>query len=189
DRSVGRRADARGVPRRSRDLRESRRRRVPAFAPRSDRDPPLAHLGRHRGTKRTPWDGGSLHRRAVLCGRDGGRRGNEQPALVAGPATTGVVDVDGLNAGYAGDLLEDYLENPDAVPSEWRHLFESGASEIVAANPGLVRLLQTLEADGNGGPAAAPAPPIPLPAAEPVSDELLGGVAAAMALVKAYRMH
>ena len=99
------------------------------------------------------------------------------------------MDVDGLNAGYAGDLLEDYLENPDAVPSEWRHLFESGASEIVAANPGLVRLLQTLEADGNGGPAAAPAPPIPSPAAEPVSDELLGGVAAAMALVKAYRMH
>jgi 2-oxoglutarate dehydrogenase E1 component len=96
------------------------------------------------------------------------------------------MDVDGLNAGYAGDLLEDYLENPEAVPSEWRRLFESGSSEIVAANPGLVRLLETLEAQGNGQP-AAPLPPEA--AAEPVSDELLGGVAAAMALIKAYRMH
>jgi 2-oxoglutarate dehydrogenase E1 component len=100
------------------------------------------------------------------------------------------MDVDGLNAGYAGDLLEDYLENPDAVPSEWRHLFESGASEIVAANPGLVRLLQTLEAQGNGHPAVqAPPPPASATEAEPVSDELLGAVAAAMALVKAHRMH
>src|SRR5437773_1682847 len=98
------------------------------------------------------------------------------------------MDVDGLNAGYAGDLLEDYLENPDAVPSEWRRLFESGASEAVAANPGLVRLLQTLEAQGNGQAVAPAAPPEPA-AAEPVSDELLGGVAAAMALIKAYRMH
>ncbi|TMK32690.1 MAG: 2-oxoglutarate dehydrogenase subunit E1 [Actinobacteria bacterium] len=95
------------------------------------------------------------------------------------------MDVDGLNAGYAGDLLEDYLENPDAVPSEWRRLFESGDSEVVASNPGLVRLLETLEAQANGQPAAErPSAP-----AEPITDELLGGVAAAMALIKAYRMH
>ena len=37
-------------------------------------------------------------------------------------------DVDELNAGYAQALLEDYLENPDAVPEEWRRLFESGSS-------------------------------------------------------------
>jgi 2-oxoglutarate dehydrogenase complex dehydrogenase (E1) component-like enzyme len=96
------------------------------------------------------------------------------------------MDVDGLNAGYAGDLLEDYLENPDAVPSEWRRLFESGSSEVVAANPGLVRLLETLESQDNGQPAA---PPLPEAKPEPVTDELLGGVAAAMALIKAYRMH
>ena len=90
-------------------------------------------------------------------------------------------DVDGLNAGYASDLFEEYLENPDAVPSEWRRLFESGHSEIVATHPGLARLL---EAAGNGHPAPAPAAPV-----EPVSDELLGAVAAAMALVKAHRMH
>jgi 2-oxoglutarate dehydrogenase complex dehydrogenase (E1) component-like enzyme len=102
-----------------------------------------------------------------------------------------MADVDGLNAGFARDLLEDYLENPDAVPSEWRRLFESGESDLVATHPGLARLL---EAVGNGhppapAPAAAEAPAQAEPQAEPVSDELLGGVAAAMALVKAHRMH
>jgi 2-oxoglutarate dehydrogenase E1 component len=98
-----------------------------------------------------------------------------------------VTDVDGLNAGFARDLLEDYLENPDAVPSEWRELFESGNSDVVATHPGLARLLQR---GGNGQPgpaaAAAAAPP---PEAAPVTDELLGAVAAAMALIKAQRMH
>jgi 2-oxoglutarate dehydrogenase E1 component len=104
-----------------------------------------------------------------------------------------MTDVDGLNAGFARDLLEDYLENPEAVPTEWRQLFESGRSDVVATHPGLARLLETV---GNGhpqteAPAAAqtgPAPAEPAPAAEP-PDELLGAVAAAMALVKAHRMH
>jgi 2-oxoglutarate dehydrogenase E1 component len=97
-----------------------------------------------------------------------------------------VTDVDGLNSGFARDLLEEYLENPDAVPSEWRRLFESGHSDVVAAHPGLARLL---EAAGNGHSVAAPAPAPTPAAAEPASDELLGAVAAAMALVKAHRMH
>ncbi len=50
-------------------------------------------------------------------------------------------DVDGLNSGYARLLLEDYLENPDAVPAEWRELFESGDSALVASHPGLLRLV------------------------------------------------
>ena len=107
-------------------------------------------------------------------------------------------DVDGLNAGYARLLLEDYLEDPDAVPPEWRELFESGESELVASHPGLLRLLETLERNGgnggNGHAAVAPAPPEPVPAPAPappaaVDDELLGAIAAAMALVKAHRMH
>ncbi|TML59673.1 MAG: 2-oxoglutarate dehydrogenase E1 component [Actinobacteria bacterium] len=93
-------------------------------------------------------------------------------------------DVDGLNAGYARLLLEEYLENPEAVPSEWRALFESGSSELVATHPGLARLLETLGADGNGH-VAAPPPPV----AAPPDETLLGAVAAGMALVKAYRMH
>jgi 2-oxoglutarate dehydrogenase E1 component len=115
-------------------------------------------------------------------------------------------DVDGLNAGYARLLLEDYLENPEAVPPEWRQLFESGDSDLVATHPGLLRLLETLER-GNGHaqpvaeapaaapeqPSAAPEPPAvapePPPAKPEIDETLLGGVAAAMALVKAIRMH
>jgi 2-oxoglutarate dehydrogenase E1 component len=121
-------------------------------------------------------------------------------------------DVDGLNAGYASALLEQYLENPEAVPSEWRALFESGASELVATHPGLARLLEPLRAeDGNGQvaavapppPQAEPAPPTAEPAAtpaaepvreppapEPAADErLLAAIAAAMRLVTAYRTY
>jgi 2-oxoglutarate dehydrogenase E1 component len=114
-------------------------------------------------------------------------------------------DVDGLNAGYASALLEQYLENPDAVPGEWRALFESGASELVATHPGLARLVELLREDGNGhvaAPVAVEAPPAPAPvAAEPppaaadaapaaAPDEtLLAAIAAAMALVTAYRTH
>jgi 2-oxoglutarate dehydrogenase E1 component len=113
-------------------------------------------------------------------------------------------DVDGLNAGYARALLDEYLENPEAVPSEWRALFESGDSELVATHPGIARLLEQLpQVAGNGGSAPTEAPPAPAPAAspapapEPASVEstqspdaqLLGGVAAAMALVKAHRTH
>src|SRR3954452_18803127 len=98
-------------------------------------------------------------------------------------------DVDGLNAGFASALLEQYLENPEAVPSEWRSLFESGSEELVATLPGLARLLELLGEGGNRH-VAAPPPPAPAPEAPPapaaapaVDDELLGGVAAAMALI------
>src|SRR6476619_3724943 len=104
-----------------------------------------------------------------------------------------VRDVDGLNAGYAQGLLEQYLENPEAVPEEWRSLFESGDSATVEALPGLARLLENLKE--NGAPAQAEAPPEPTPtptpepmrlvappavAPEPVADDVLvEGVAAA----------
>ena len=109
------------------------------------------------------------------------------------------MDVDGLNAGYASTILEQYLENPESVPSEWRALFESGDADLAAHLPGLARILERLgpTVGGNGGtatpaepaaPAPTPAPVVPAPAAAP-DDLLLGGVAAAMALVKAHRMH
>src|SRR5829696_2238228 len=107
-------------------------------------------------------------------------------------------EVDGLNAGYARALLEQYLENPDAVPEEWRTLFESGDSDLVATHPGLARLLEQLRIHGNGGaaPIAAPAPPgpaeapaAPAPAAAEPSDDLLSAVGAGTALVKAFRTH
>ena len=105
-------------------------------------------------------------------------------------------DVDGLNTGYAALLLEQYLDNPSAVPEEWRHLFESEPAALLQRQPGLVRLLELAAADGDGDgapPAVAPPPAPPSPSAEtaPVTadKELLGGVAASMALVKAIRMH
>src|SRR2546425_11397160 len=95
-------------------------------------------------------------------------------------------DVDGLNAGYARALLDEYLENPEAVPSEWRALFESGDSELVATHPGLARLLEQLTLPaGNGanGHTEAPPAPEPVPAqpapAQAADAQLLGGVAAA----------
>ena len=60
-------------------------------------------------------------------------------------------DVDALNAGFAGQLLEQYLENPASVPEEWRAVFEQGDdAELLALQPGLVRLL---EQRSNGAPA------------------------------------
>ena len=106
-----------------------------------------------------------------------------------------MAEVDGLNAGYARAVLEEYLENPEAVPAEWRELFE-GDSTLLREHPGVARLLEVLEADGNGAQAEA-APPPPAPAAEPtappppapVDETLLAAVAAAVSLVKAYRTH
>jgi 2-oxoglutarate dehydrogenase E1 component len=104
-------------------------------------------------------------------------------------------DVDSLNAGYAGLLLEAYLENPDAVPAEWQQAFERGDyDELLAQLPGLARLVGNGKNGGNGGNGAnaavvePPAAAAAAPAAEP-DETLLGGVAAAMALVKAHRMH
>ena len=106
-------------------------------------------------------------------------------------------DVDGLNTGYAALLLEQYLDNPGAVPEEWRDLFESEPELLLQRHPGLARLLERAAADGHGDGHAAPAappPPAPTAAAAPApvaeeDKELLGGIAASMALVKAIRMH
>ena len=109
-------------------------------------------------------------------------------------------NLEGLNAGYIAQLFEDYLDSPGSVPSEWRTAFENDDA-ILDLLPGLRALLA---ARTNGSPRdAAPLPSVPeVPAAEvaapvtaraPAHDEvdetLLGGVAASMALVKAYRMH
>ncbi len=88
--------------------------------------------------------------------------------------------VDALNAGYAQLLLDEYLEDPESVPPEWRELFESG--DIALALPGLARLLE--RAAGRDGARVAPPPPEVAP-----DETMLGAVAAATALVKAVRTH
>jgi 2-oxoglutarate dehydrogenase E1 component len=100
----------------------------------------------------------------------------------------------GLNAGYVGALLEQYLENPAAVDPAWRQLFEEADDGVLSALPGLARLVAT-RPEGNGAeaPAAPPAPEQvaePAPAAAPAADvEFIRAVAAATALVKAIRTH
>jgi len=103
-----------------------------------------------------------------------------------------LADLEGLNAGYVAQLLEDYLDSPGSVAPEWRAAFEQGDA-VLDLLPGLRELV----AARNGGHAAAPpqAPAAPAaaapapPAGAAVDETLLGGVAAAMALVKAYRTH
>ncbi|HEU5264502.1 MAG TPA: hypothetical protein VFU34_07670, partial [Gaiellaceae bacterium] len=124
----------------------------------------------------------------------------------------------GLNSGYVGQLLEQYLDNPEAVDPVWREFFEGAGDHVLHALPGLTRLVGRRSQDGgNGAPApispivderlptetaaagVEPAPPDePSPVQEPAESraaaatadsELLAGVAAAMSLVKAYRMH
>jgi len=87
-----------------------------------------------------------------------------------------------LNSGFVQELFAQYLLSPEAVDPEWRELFESAPQTLVERQP-LVRRLRELYPDAVGGNGA----PAPAPAAAP--DVLLGGVAAAMALVKAHRMH
>ena len=110
----------------------------------------------------------------------------------------------GPNAGYVGQLLEQYLENPEAVDPAWRELFERGGESVTPALPGSERLVEAARAQGDGDsgaaaavaelaprPAdvAAPAPAVERETAAPPDQELLGGIAAALSLVKAYRTH
>ena len=103
-----------------------------------------------------------------------------------------LMDVDALNSGYASEILEQYLENPESVPSEWRALFESGAVDLSrppGARPAR-RAARRKARRKRGRPPQPPRRPAPAPApAAPADELLLGGVAAAMALVKAHRMH
>ncbi|HUG64243.1 MAG TPA: 2-oxoglutarate dehydrogenase E1 component [Gaiellaceae bacterium] len=113
------------------------------------------------------------------------------------------LDSSGLNAGYVALLLEQYLDNPEAVDPAWRKVFEGTDESVVAASADPVAVVDDLRTDGggNGAAIAVEAPPTtPVPSAPayaeefaatraPPDDELLAGVAAAMSLVKAYRMH
>src|SRR6476469_10021960 len=96
-------------------------------------------------------------------------------------------DVDGVNAGYARLLLDEYLDNPESVSPEWRALFESGDTDLLLTLPGLARLLDVRTNGHGNGHGEVTSAPEAVPAAP--DNLLLGAVAAAMALVKAFRMH
>ena len=92
--------------------------------------------------------------------------------------------VDGLNLGYVRDLLDEYLESPDSVDPAWREVFDESANGVVAEHP-IVQRVRELYADRENGIGARAAEV----EAGPGPPDLLGGVAAGMALVKAHRMH
>jgi 2-oxoglutarate dehydrogenase E1 component len=98
--------------------------------------------------------------------------------------------IDDLNTGFVEELFADYLAAPESVDPQWRALFEKSPEALLEHLP-LLRRLRELYPDGvpggNGAPAAvAPAPEV----GEAQADRLLlGGVAAAMSLVKAHRTH
>ena len=97
--------------------------------------------------------------------------------------------IDDLNSGFVQELLADYLASPESVDPEWRELFESNPELVLERLPNGRRLRELArDGAGNGAPAAPPAPASP-PAEAPTDDLLLGGVAAAMSLVKAHRTH
>ncbi|HXV58145.1 MAG TPA: 2-oxoglutarate dehydrogenase E1 component [Gaiellaceae bacterium] len=94
---------------------------------------------------------------------------------------------DDLNSGFVQELFAAYLDSPEAVPPEWRALFESQAGALLEHHP-LAERLRELRPEGPPGGNGAPAAP-PAPAEAPPDTVLLGAVAAAMSLVKAHRTH
>ncbi len=97
--------------------------------------------------------------------------------------------IDDLNSGFVQELLTDYLAAPESVDPEWRELFESNPELVLERLPNAGRLRE-LSRDGaaNGAPTASPEA-VPAPVEAPADELLLGGVAAAMSLVKAHRTH
>ena len=107
---------------------------------------------------------------------------------------------DSQNAAYAQAMFEEYARNPDAVPSEWRKLFDDGGD--LAVSEGLLVPDQMVDSrTGSVQPASAAEAPEPAPAPPPAALpgetdedsrallELLPAVSRATALVQAFRDH
>ena len=60
----------------------------------------------------------------------------------------------GLNAGYVEQLLEQYLDNPEAVDPAWRELFERDGDSSFEPSP--LELEGQPPSSGNGGDGGGP---------------------------------
>ena len=111
-------------------------------------------------------------------------------------------DQPGLNAAYVAQLFEEFLDAPASVPDEWRRIFEqegtpaengrepAGAPQAPPRPTGSpVASAAAAQPPAAAAPAPAPGAVTPLATPGETDTELLDAVAAAMALVKAYRMH
>lgn len=115
-----------------------------------------------------------------------------EPGLVS---TVSPEHIDAVNLGFVRELVDAYLENPAAVPEEWREFFSSASNGLLENHPLVARLREVDPTLFVGAGVAVEPPPPPCdvpspqaPRAEP-DHRMLASVAAAMALVKAYRMH
>jgi 2-oxoglutarate dehydrogenase E1 component len=98
--------------------------------------------------------------------------------------------IDDLNSGFVQELLTEYLASPESVDPRWRELFESHPELVLARLPEAARVRDLFrDGSGNGAPVAPAVAPAQAPAEAPADDLLLGGIAAAMSLVKAHRTH
>jgi 2-oxoglutarate dehydrogenase E1 component len=98
--------------------------------------------------------------------------------------------IDDLNSGFVQELLTEYLASPESVEPQWRELFESHPELVLARLPEAARVRDlSRDGSGNGAPVAPAVAPAREPAEAPADDLLLGGIAAAMSLVKAHRTH
>ena len=104
---------------------------------------------------------------------------------------------DSLNTAYAQAMFEEYARNPEAVPAEWRSLFETRGPQAVSEGLFIPDQLDDNRTGVVEAPAAAqPSPMSPVvPAPSPTSraaDDLLRAlpvVSRATALVQAFRDH
>ncbi|CAN5220130.1 2-oxoglutarate dehydrogenase E1 component [soil metagenome] len=98
----------------------------------------------------------------------------------------GFEQLEDLNSGFVRELFFQYLNSPESVDPAWRALFEAAPPDLLDGDPLVQRIRELYPALGDSGNGAATA----AGATETHVDEtLLGAVAAAMALVKAHRMH
>ena len=105
-------------------------------------------------------------------------------------------EVDGPNSGYAALLARAVPRQPGSVPEEWRDALRERSRRPCSRRSPASRGCSSSRANGIPRRAPAAAPPgarsrsgARTGAAAAPDQELLGGVAAAMALVKAIRMH
>ncbi|MBD0290825.1 MAG: 2-oxoglutarate dehydrogenase E1 component [Thermoleophilia bacterium] len=109
------------------------------------------------------------------------------------PSQVTLTQLEDLNLGYVQELFLEYLNAPESVDPAWRVIFESAPDGFLERLPLVERLRAASHAIGGNGATYAPVSPARAAPAEPTEgppdETLLGAVAAAMALVKAHRMH
>ena len=99
----------------------------------------------------------------------------------------GFEQLEDLNSGFVRELFFQYLNSPESVDPAWRALFEAAPPDLLEGDPLVQRIRELYPALGDSGNGAATA--VGTVTETHVDETLLGAVGAAMALVKAHRMH